>query len=340
MYNVVPFSLAATGWLLATWTRAYTQPFRRAALLKIAAVAVVLGGVFALILLTTDETPRGSQLHRVLLVGRPLIAVVALTCMLVFVWFRLARSRPAMTGLGGVLVLLTVLVVQSARTFEQNLHLNGGQQAQTYTSARWWVYPDEQKAALWLAKNSAPTDVVASNTWCRPAAQQGPGCDARGYIVSGIAGRRTFIEGWGYTSQAMVNQGVGGRPYTQQPSPWPDRVALTNQALYEPTAAVLRPAPRRVPRPLAVRRSLQRTGVSRARQAGRAPTQRAAGPDLRTHALIPVSLFGSAARRCPTGTAGSGPASGERPGPRTTGVPCRPLSDRRTAGIHRPGPRR
>lgn len=240
VYSVVPFSLAATGWLLATWTRAYTQPFRRAALLKIAAVAVVLGGVFALILLTTDETPRGSQLHRVLLVGRPLIAVVALTCMLVFVWFRMARSRPAMTGLGGILVLLTVLVVQSARTFEQNLHLNGGQQAQTYTSARWWVYPDEQKAALWLAKNSAPTDVVASNTWCRPAAQQGPGCDARGYIVSGIAGRRTFIEGWGYTSQAMVNQGVGGRPYTQQPSPWPDRVALTNQALYEPTAAVLR----------------------------------------------------------------------------------------------------
>ena len=78
-----------------------------------------------------------------------------------------------------------------------------------------------------------------TNTWCRPAGKQTPGCDARGYIVSGIAGRRTLIEGWAYTNQAMAAQGVGGRRYTEQPSPWPDRVALTNQALAAPTPALL-----------------------------------------------------------------------------------------------------
>jgi hypothetical protein len=38
----------------------------------------------------------------------------------------------------------------------------------------------------------------------------------------------------------MKNQGVGGLPYNRQPSPWPDRVELANQALYRPTPDVLR----------------------------------------------------------------------------------------------------
>jgi hypothetical protein len=240
VHSVVPFSLAAVGWLAATWAHVYPARERKTALLRISVAAVALAAVYAFVLLTTDATPRGSQLHRILLVGRPLIAVIALTGGLALVWLLLVKRWPSMVGLGGVLVLLTLLVVPSARTFEQNLHLNGGKHAQTFTSATWWVYPDEKAAALWLAKNSAPNDIVLSNTWCRPAGQQGPGCDARGYIVSGIAGRRTFLEGWGYTSQAMVNQGVGGLRYNQQPSPWPDRVELTNQALYRPTPEVLR----------------------------------------------------------------------------------------------------
>jgi hypothetical protein len=80
----------------------------------------------------------------------------------------------------------------------------------------------------------------AANTWCRPVGKQTPGCDARGYIVSGIAGRRTLIEGWAYTNPAMAEQGVGGRRYTEQPSPWPERVALTNEAITAPTPDVLR----------------------------------------------------------------------------------------------------
>jgi hypothetical protein len=246
VHSAVPFSLAATGWLAATITRSYAArtsdpaPSSRPALVGVAIAAVLLGALFAFILLTTDAVPSGSHLRRIALVARPLLVVVAASAALMFVWLLLLKRVPRLVGLGGLLVLLTLLVVPSARTFEQNLHLNGGKQAKTFTSATWWVYPDEEAAALWLAKNSKTTDIVVSNTWCRPAGKQGPGCDARGYIVSGIAGRRTFLEGWGYTSQAMANQGVGGLRYNQQPSPWPDRVELTNQAIYEPTADVLR----------------------------------------------------------------------------------------------------
>ena len=48
------------------------------------------------------------------------------------------------------------------------------------------------------------------------------------------------MEGWAYTNQAMAEQGVGGRKYTEQPSPWPGRVTLTTEALTKPTPDRLR----------------------------------------------------------------------------------------------------
>jgi hypothetical protein len=144
------------------------------------------------------------------------------------------------TGLGGVLALLTILAVPTASVVARNLHVHGGQQSQTFSSKFWQVHPDEAAAALWLAHHSRPKDIVAGNAYCRPAGLQVPGCDARGYIISGIAGRRTLIDGWAYTSQAMAKNGAGGLRYSRQPSPWPDRVAITEEALYAPNPAVLR----------------------------------------------------------------------------------------------------
>jgi hypothetical protein len=100
------------------------------------------------------------------------------------------------------------------------------------------VHPDEQRAALWLRANSAEDDVVASNTACRPARRQPP-CDARGYIVSGIAGRRALLEGWAYTQQALSMQGVGGLTYHFQPSPWKDRAAAIRQLFTDPTPELI-----------------------------------------------------------------------------------------------------
>ncbi|MGW1346977.1 hypothetical protein ACWCOV_38405 [Kribbella sp. NPDC002412] len=226
IHTAVPFSLAATGWLAAVLARVYPARTRRVALLGSAAAAVVLAGIYASVLLLADARPDGLWS-----VARPLVAVLVLTAVLV-----LFVRRPG----GALVVVLTLLAIVPIKSFAQNAVHGDTERAQTFTAPRWWVYPDEESAALWLGKHSAPTDVVAANTWCRPAGKQTPGCDARGYLVSGIAGRRTLIEGWAYTNQAMAEQGVGGRRYTEQPSPWPERVALTKQALAAPTPDVLR----------------------------------------------------------------------------------------------------
>ncbi|MEU4608825.1 hypothetical protein AB0F43_38050 [Kribbella sp. NPDC023972] len=233
--TAIPFSLAATGWLVVVLARSFPARARRRALPGAAAAALVLGTSCAGVLMVADAKPVGSQGHQLLLVARPLLALLGLAIVVGGVWWLL--RRPAGAGLVVVLALLAVVPIKS---FAQSAVHGDSERAQTFTASRWWVYPDEESAALWLRKHSAPTDVVAANTWCRPAGKQTPGCDARGYIVSGIAGRRTLIEGWAYTNQAMAEQGVGGRRYTEQPSPWPERVALTNQALAAPTPDLLR----------------------------------------------------------------------------------------------------
>ena len=232
--SAVPFSIAAVGWLAAVLAKK-----RRPSLLLVPA-ALLLGSFYAFLLLWTGGKQTGpSQADRILLIARPVIVVLAVTVVLVFAWRFIARHWPKLAGLGGVLAVLTVVVVPVAGVVARNLYIGSHSRVDTFTSKLWQVYPDEAGAALWLADHSRSTDVVATNTWCRPAGPQRPGCDTRGYIVSGIAGRRTVIEGWAYTSQAMANHGVGGKRYTQQPSPWPDRVAITDQALYTPTPAVL-----------------------------------------------------------------------------------------------------
>ena len=229
IYTTAPFSLAGAGWFAATSVRAAARP------VPIAVTAFVLSLVYAVLLVWARGVPAASPGRQLWLSTRVLLVVLALTIVLLVVWRLFLRQAG-----GGLLVVLVLLATAPLSSFLQSAVHGDTEKAPTYRAARWWVYPDEATAALWLGKNSAPTDVVAANTWCRPAGPQTPGCDARGYLVSGIAGRRTLIEGWAYTNQAMAAQGVGGRRYTEQPSPWPDRVALTNQALAAPTADVLR----------------------------------------------------------------------------------------------------
>jgi hypothetical protein len=238
--SVVPFGLAAVGWLAALAVRGH----RRREIGLVAALAAVSAGLFALILLAARATRVGPS-DRLWAVARPLLGVAVLVALLIIAWWLLVR-RPSvqgrwsrLAGLGVVLTLVTILVVPCAMEVAQSLYLRGGSRSSTFSSKQWRIYPDEVAAALWLGANSRPTDVVASNTYCRPAGSQRPGCDARGYIVSGIAGRRTLIEGWAYTNQGMANQGVGGLRYTRQPSPWPERVALTNEVLTAPTRQLL-----------------------------------------------------------------------------------------------------
>ncbi|QNE22832.1 hypothetical protein F1D05_08295 [Kribbella qitaiheensis] len=232
--TAIPFSIAAIGWI------AVVQAKKHRPTPWLVPAALGLGALYAFVLLWGKTKPHGTQFGRIVEVARPLIAVLILTAVLRLAWPLVVKAWPKATGLGGVLALLTILAVPTASVAAQNLHIHGGHQSKTFTSKFWEVHPDEAAAAIWLAHHSRPKDIVAGNAYCRPTGRQQPGCDARGYLISGIAGRRTLIDGWAYTSQAMAKQGAGGARYTKQPSPWPDRVAITEEALYAPNPAVLR----------------------------------------------------------------------------------------------------
>lgn len=229
--TVVPFGAAALGWLMATSVRG----FSRRAMGLTAGAGLGLGLVFAVVLVNARATPRGDQLERIWAVARPLVAVLLLAAVLTAVWWLVVRRRFPVRGLGVVLAVLTVMVIPTAVTVSRNLSLLEEPSAGVYRGPIWQYSADEKAAAAWLADNSRPKDVVASNTYCRRSPPKPSDCDARGYLTSGMAGRRTLIEGWAYTQQAMAEQGVNGKKYTLQPSPWPDRVAITTEAIGAPT---------------------------------------------------------------------------------------------------------
>ncbi|GAA1587298.1 hypothetical protein GCM10009804_49240 [Kribbella hippodromi] len=228
VYTAAPFSLAGAGWFAATSARKASRP------VPIAVAAFVLSICYAGLLVWVRGVPAPSTGRQLWFSTQLLLAVLGITVVLLLAWRLFFRQAG-----GGMFVVLVLLSTAPISSLMQTAVRGDTEKAPTYRAARWWVYPDEAEAALWLGQNSAATDVVATNTWCRPAGRLVPGCDARGYLVSGIAGRRTLIEGWAYTNQAMAKQGEGGLRYTQQPSPWPDRVALTEQALTAPTPEVL-----------------------------------------------------------------------------------------------------
>lgn len=97
----------------------------------------------------------------------------------------------------------------------------------------------EQEAALWLEANSDPLDVAATNLHCRSNQRSVPGCDNRGFWLSGLSGRRVLIEGWSYRPETLALQGVDGRAYPYQPAPWPERHELSLEVFTEPSQEVV-----------------------------------------------------------------------------------------------------
>ncbi|TCM50316.1 hypothetical protein [Kribbella sp. VKM Ac-2568] len=230
-----PFAAAAVAWLVAAGVKGRS----RRTILRVGLAGLVTGTAIAVCADLVSEPATGSRAAQIEVLARPLLIAVGLAVLVLVAWRLTARLRPGLTGLGTAFAVLVVIGLPIGTTASDAWSALDDPGSGRYVSAFWRVYPDELAAARWLAKNSGPDDVVVSNTFCRPAGPQRPGCDARGYIVSGIAGRRTLLEGWAYTQQAMATHGVNGRKYTVQPSPWPDRLDLTNRVLTAPTSQLV-----------------------------------------------------------------------------------------------------
>jgi hypothetical protein len=161
----------------------------------------------------------------------PVLILIILAIPLGVWWWKRYASRPALLyplALAAVIgVLVPPATVEATRTLYRWL------QPVDYTvdaDALDYVSAAELSAIEWLRSNSDSNDVIATNLHCRPAPTVA-NCDARGFWVVGLSGRRAVLEGWAYTVEAQGLQGVDGLAYSRQPAPFVRR-ARSNEAVF------------------------------------------------------------------------------------------------------------
>ncbi|MBB5837325.1 hypothetical protein [Kribbella italica] len=233
--GAVPFAAVAAAWMV-------TVAIRGRAVHHLAGpvVASLLYGVLIFAAQQWVEEPvLGTGWTAVLSVARGVVVFVVLALLAWFCWHRVVAARADLAGVGLLVPVLVVMGMAFSSMVDQARSSRESTAPLVY-SAKYGLYnADEQEAASWLQQHSAPDDVVATNTACL---SQRRDCVALGYLVSGLAGRRTLLEGWGYTQQVMSLHGIGGKGYMLQPSPWRDRWELTTRLFSRPDPSAIRSA--------------------------------------------------------------------------------------------------
>ena len=234
--TAMPFAAAASAWVVAGAVRGRSR--RVHALVIVGGLA--LGTLMVILARQYEPDARGSRENRIAALGVPMAVLTGVLLLALLVWLVVRRRVRAIRGLGAGVAVLTLigLALPSAWGVLQYIGNYGWPHERVSTVAADQIHPDEQRAAFWLKANSRPGDIVASNTACRPTRRQPP-CDARGYIVSGMAGRQTVLEGWAYTQEALSKQGVDGKSYHWQPAPWPDRAGIIQRLFTAPNRELI-----------------------------------------------------------------------------------------------------
>ncbi len=234
--TALPFAAAASAWVVVAALRGRSR--RTHAIVIVAGLA--LGTLLVVFASQYKPDPNGSREDRIAAFGVPMAVLVGTCVVLVIVWVLVRWRLRVIRGLGTGIAVLTMIGMSFPAQWNTLRYIGdyGWPATRDSTVAGDQVHPDEQRAALWLKANSRPDDIVASNTACHPARRQPP-CDARGFIVSGLAGRQTVLEGWAYTQQALAKQGVDGKSYHFQPSPWPDRAGIIERLFTAPNREVI-----------------------------------------------------------------------------------------------------
>jgi hypothetical protein len=89
--------------------------------------------------------------------------------------------------------------------------------------------PSAAAAMAWVDKHTPNDAVVATNRHCINGPQR-PGCLSLAFWVSGLGGRRTVLEGWGYDSAAK---------WPSAPTPYPERLAVNDAVFTDPSAKTI-----------------------------------------------------------------------------------------------------
>jgi len=200
-------------------------------------VAVLAGGTLigaGVVVLGRAVTPSLSgRTNSLMAVVASFAAPLAVACGAIVVglitWAVVRRRVPGLRGWGSGLVLAALIlgapaygaIEGSAEGFvaligDRPLPLPGGYR----------LSPGAGAAMAWVDQHVPQDGVVATNRHCA-IGQKRPGCYSLAFWVSGLGGRRTVIEGWGYTSAAKG---------WDSPSPFPERLAVNDAVFTDPSA--------------------------------------------------------------------------------------------------------
>lgn len=236
--SALPFGVVLTTSLVVAGLRGRAPRVRRTVLIASAGVAALVAVLIRTVGNVSVDPGRDSGDAITAALLRPLIWFAVIVLLAVAGWLLARQYRPSIRGLGIAVAAAAVLGLTFAGRMP---HEWGTTLAMKTPDQPPWQRPpysvQENEAADWVRHNVPDDDVVATNTLCLLPRRVGE-CDARGYLVSGIGGRRAYIEGWAYTPQSMANQ-TSTTHYTELPSPWPDRVGLTYRAIAQPSVAVM-----------------------------------------------------------------------------------------------------
>ncbi|TCC58064.1 hypothetical protein E0H73_27375 [Kribbella pittospori] len=239
--GALPFAAVAAGYVVHSAVTGRPRVARRV----IIAGGLLTGAALALAIRAFGniEAPPVSPADITRAVTVPMVWLAAALVVGLLGWLVLRTVRPQVRGLGLGLVMCVALgLALPSRPWPEWRNAADaltGELRQIPIPAVPSFTTDEIQAALWLERNAGRDDVVVTNTACLSRPRPRPACDARGYLVSGVGGHRTLMEGWAYTQQSLANQGEGNVGYNLLPSPWPDRVELTTKALTAPTPDLL-----------------------------------------------------------------------------------------------------
>ena len=203
IHTAVPFGAMMTLLSLTQTAPALPAAVRR----RLVAAGIGLGTTAGCVVLVAvrivDRVSDPGTVARAVL---PFVVVAVVSVVGVQLWRR--RSDPGRSRGSGWIVVVASTIGAAIPAFalhevEQLAEWFDRPAVTVDASSVNFVSEGEQTAALWLRSHSEIDDIVVTNLHCRPADSDDEFCDARGYWLGGLSGRRSVLEGWAYTRQTQ-----------------------------------------------------------------------------------------------------------------------------------------
>ncbi|GAB3811840.1 hypothetical protein [Kribbella italica] len=180
-----------------------------------------------------DGPPTVGRVIVALVVPFQVLAVVGL----VVVFLTRRRSR-SLVFLQVIVLVVAAGLPNQVAVFSSNLYHSASDRLVVGNrNDRVYLTENEQQAMIWLGENARPGDVAVSNVFCMPPRFY-TYCKADAFWTSGLSGVQQYLGAWAYAPknlEATQNK----TSFLTQPSPWPDRLQESLDAVRRPTPALL-----------------------------------------------------------------------------------------------------